>query len=474
MRSRPGTVLAALLLVLSSLSACAVGRREVPVPVGVPSEFSQSGAHPFLDKWWTSFGDEQLDALIEEALSGNFSLRTAWDRLAAAESVAHIAGADLVPQIDGNVGAARSRERRSGDTSSRSRFDLGLSASYEVDLWGRIRSRRQAALADADASREDVDAAAITLSANVAEAWYELATAREEQRVLQSQTDTNEQVYELLTFRFRRGRAEAADVFRQRQLVESNQGDLILARLRAETTAYRLAVLVGRPPRSELPVDAASLISLPPLPDTGIPSALLSRRPDVRSAYLAVQAEDLRVAEAVADRFPRISITAGGDTSADNVRDLFDNWALNVASNVVQPIVDGGRRRAEVERTRALLSESIHQYGQVVLDTLEEVERALIQETRRTEYLASLDQQLATARTVIERTRDSFMQGQLDYLRVLDALTSRQRLEREYVLAKRDRISARIDLGRSLAGGWPSERPALADLDEPEEPVSKN
>jgi outer membrane protein TolC len=233
-------------------------------------------------------------------------------------------------------------------------------------------------------------------------------------------------------------------------------------------------VLVGRPPRSELPVDAASLISLPPLPDTGIPSALLSRRPDVRSAYLAVQAEDLRVAEAVADRFPRISITAGGDTSADNVRDLFDNWALNVASNVVQPIVDGGRRRAEVERTRALLSESIHQYGQVVLDTLEEVERALIQETRRTEYLASLDQQLATARTVIERTRDSFIQGQLDYLRVLDALTSRQRLEREYVFAKRDRISARIDLGRSLAGGWPSQRPALADLDEPESQDSKN
>jgi NodT family efflux transporter outer membrane factor (OMF) lipoprotein len=461
-------------IVSVAVSACAVKRAEVPVPVELPGQFSESGDGPFPEKWWTAFEDPQLDALVEEALAGNFSLQTAWDRLAAAESLARIEGAALSPQVDLNAGGGRIRERRAGDTSSRSRFDLGLSASYEVDLWGRIRSRRQAALADVEASREDVDAAAITLTANIAETWYELGAAREEQRVLRNQTTTNEQVLELLTFRFRRGRAEAADVLRQRQLVESTQGDLVLAKLRAETAAYRLAVLVGRPPRSEIPVESAMLVSLPALPSTGIPSELLQERPDVRSAYLAVQAEDLRVAEAVADRFPRISITAGGDTSDDNVRDLFDNWMLNVAANLVQPVVDGGRRRAEVERRRAFLSESIHAYGQTVLDTLEEVERALVRETRQTEYLASLDKQLDTAGTVIERTRDSFLQGQLDYLRVLDALTSRQRLERQYVLAKRDRISARIDLGRSLAGGWPVERPELANLKEPSETASKN
>jgi outer membrane protein TolC len=219
---------------------------------------------------------------------------------------------------------------------------------------------------------------------------------------------------------------------------------------------------VGLAPGAPLPYGEASIIDVPELPATGVPAQLIGHRPDVRSAYLAVQAADLRVSEAIADRFPRITILGSASTSGEELRDLFDNWLATIAAELVQPIIDGGRRRAEVERTRAVTSQAIHDYGQAVIDALQDVEDALTQEQRQAEYLVSLEQQLATARQVIDRTRDNYLNGQLDYLRVLEALTTRQALERSYVTAQRQHVGYRIDLCRALACGWTMERPALA------------
>lgn len=453
---------AAIAVLAIALGGCATSRTEVATPVDLPAAFSSPGVERQPDRWWTVFDDPALDRLITEALSGNFSVLIAWDRLAEAEQAARIAGAELYPSLDVSAAGGERFERFDGDTSSRGDFRAGFSAAYEIDLWGRVRSRRDAARADAEARAADAEAAAISISAAVAQTWYELAEAREQERVIADQVATNEKVLAALTVRFRQGQAGAADVFRQRQLVESTRGNLIVAEARTRTLEHALAVLVGRAPGAALPYGEATLVEPPALPLTGIPAELVRARPDVRSAYLAVQAEDQRVAEAIADRFPRISITATGETAADNVRDLFDNWIANVAGNLVQPVIDGGRRRAEVERRRARVSEAVHAYGQTLLDTMQEVEDALVRESRQRDLIESLRKQLATAQTVIERTRDSYAKGQLDYLRVLDALTSRQRLERDYVTALRQQLTFRIDLARALATGWPLERPALA------------
>jgi NodT family efflux transporter outer membrane factor (OMF) lipoprotein len=453
-------------------SACAVRRTEFAAPVELPESFGATGLDVLPERWWEAFDDPRLDNLVAQALHGNFSFQTTWDRLAQAEAIGRIAGADLYPQADGRAFGGYSWGGIDGRTRSAHDFLLGLNVSYEVDLWGRIRSRRDAAALDVEASREDVTAAAISLTAAVAETWYRLAEARELDRVLREQVDTNERVLELITLRFRRGLSTAADVFRQRQLVEGTRGGVILAEAASEVLAHQLAVLVGEPPGAPVPVDEAVLIDLPPLPATGVPAALIHNRPDVRRAYLSVQAADRRVAEAIADRFPRVALTATGDASADSLRDLFDNWIVTIGANLVQPIIDGGRRRAEVARTRGVLSEAFHGYGQTVLDTLLEVEDALTLEARQAEFLASLTQQLATAQQVINRTRDSYRKGQLDYLRVLDALTSRQALQREYVVALREQISFRIDLSRAIATGIPLERPELARLEPPADDAS--
>ncbi len=431
--------------------------------------FSPSGVEALPERWWTALGDAQLDALIEEALGANFSLRAARDRLAQARAVARREGAGLIPSLDAELSAARARSRSDGRTSSFSDYGLGVAASYEIDLWGRVRAVRDAARLDAEAGAEDVAAAAISLSATVARTWYELAEALEQQRLLERQIDTNGQVLDLVTERFRRGRAQAADVFRQRQLVEATRGKLEIERARAARLENQLAVLLGGAPGIPLPVKEGVLLTPPPLPATGIPASVISSRPDVRSAYAAVRSADRRVAAAIADRLPRLSIVAAAETGGASVGALFDDWLGNLAANIAAPMIDGGRRRAEVDRSRAALSEAVHLYADTVLVSFREVEDALVSEQRQVALLHSLDEQLEIAQHVIDRTRDSYLKGQLDYLRVLDALTSRQALERQYPAARRDRIGFRIDLARALASACPP--PALESAEPSDDPA---
>ena len=160
------------------LFGCRSEIRPVPNPVAVPDQFSGGGNRPLPEKWWQAFEDPALDALMEEALGGNFTIRIAWDRLTQAEQIAVQAGAALLPQADYQAGAERSRREIDGRRTYTTEYALGLGASYEIDLWGRVRSARQAAVLDARAAQDDLAAAAVTLSANVAKNWYQLIEAK--------------------------------------------------------------------------------------------------------------------------------------------------------------------------------------------------------------------------------------------------------------------------------------------------------
>ena len=173
----------------------------------------------------------------------------------------------------------------------------------------------------------------------------------------------------------------------------------------------------------------------------------------MRGALQRVQASDQRVAVAIADRFPQISLSADLSTAGSRSSDLFDRWLSNLAANLVAPLVDGGFRRAEVDRTRAAAGEAFQNYRQVVLAALKEVEDALVEELRQTEYLESLQEQLKLADQVVVRVRDYYVKGIGDYLRVLTAQLSQQQLQRTYLTARLNLYEARIALCKALAGG---------------------
>lgn len=446
----------ALLTTASSLVACASVPHRQSVLSVVPAAFTDRGGTPAADQWWQATGDSTLAGLIDAALSGNPGLQVAYARLAQAEASARRERATLFPSL--TLQGAASRTEQSDDGPTRRDFtnlSSGAAASYELDLWGRLGSLREAAALDREASREDLRTAAITLSAQVATTWYQLAEQGTQLRVLNEQLVLNEQTLELVTLHFRRGQTSATDVLRQQQLVEATRGEMAVAESRRDVLTHSLALLLGEAPGTWVaPHSGDGLAMLPPMPATGLPADLVQRRPDVARAYLALLAADQRVAAAVAARFPRLSLSGQVSTSGEEVGDLFHNWLSNLAANLALPVIDGGQRRADVARAEAVAAERLHSYEQVVLGAIAEVESGLAQESQQSTYLMSLMAQLDLSRQVIERTRDSYTSGAAPYLQVLDVMRTHQKLERTVLTAARQLSTLRIDLYRALAGGW--------------------
>jgi NodT family efflux transporter outer membrane factor (OMF) lipoprotein len=447
------------------LSACGAPAGEVAGPAELPDAFSASGGAVAPERWWTAFGDPRLNELTHRALAGNFTLRGAWDRLAQARAVADRTAAPLLPSVEGSAGVARTAREVSGlPRTDETTFSLGAAAAFEVDLWGRVRSTYDAARLDAAATEEELHAAAITLAARVAATWYQLVEQRGQADLLAEQLETNEKYLEIITLRYRQGKAGATDVLQQRQLVESTRGELALVDSAIAVLRHEMAVLLGRPPGTFDAPAAAELPKLPPLPSTGLPAELVRRRPDVRAAEIRVRAADRLAAAAVADQFPRLSLTASAEASAEQVADIFDNWLANLAANLVAPLFDAGRRRAEVERTRAVLSERLHRYGQTVLESFQDVEDALAREDEQARYVASLGRQLELARQAAEQNLDNYTKGTTDFTRYLTSLLTYQNLQRSSLRARRQLVGFRIDLYRALAGRWELPGPSPARL----------
>jgi NodT family efflux transporter outer membrane factor (OMF) lipoprotein len=454
--------------------SCSRQIKKPPMPTEIPSSFTTTGTEPLPDNWWLSFKDDELNFLIEQALKDNFNLAIAWDRLAQAQAVAKKSNANLLPRADLEAGFRRSRQEIQDSTTYSSLYSLGIAAGYEVDLWSQITSLQQAAWLDVQAQREALNTAAITMTASIASTWYQLAESKALIQIVKEQIETNKQVLNVVNVQFRKGTASAADVLRQRQLVASTEAQLIVSEETVELLQYQLSVLIGHQPESVWQQTSIDLPELPPIPRLGIPAEVLWRRPDILQNYRKVQAADQRLAAAIADQYPRISLAANVETSAASVHDLFDDWLANLAANAIQPLFDSALRKVEVERQEAIVLEQIHTWGQTILDALQDIEAALTRERQQTQLLESLKLQLGLARETYKRNRERYIKGQTDYIRVLESLQSLQFLERSVITAQRTLIGYRIDLYRSIAGSFDLPQHTLTNMDDLTGPVTNS
>ncbi|MCS7089174.1 MAG: TolC family protein [Verrucomicrobiota bacterium] len=435
--------------------------------LSLPEQFHRSGSHPLPDRWWQSFEDPTLSSLIEGALQHQPGLLAVWARLEQATALARKAGAGLGPEVIVEGRASRSHQRSelsAGQMRDRGSADLmlGLAAAYELDLWGRIRASRDAAIWEARASAEQLQVAALTLSAEIARVWFEWAAQQTSVELWNRQVTLQSNILQLVEARFERGQVGAADVLRQRQVLENACASRAVTLARGRVLQHQLAVLTGRLPGEPLPVPAASLPLPPALPSTGVPAELICRRPDLKAARHGLMAADRRLAAAVADRFPRLSLSAQALTSGNSGRVLLDQWLATLAANVMAPVLDGGVRRAEIAYRRAVVAEHLQVYRQAVLEALAEVETALVREQEFHELWKSLQRQLALADRTVEHLREGYSKGTVDYLRVLDALLTQQGLQRAELEARLNLWLQRIALCRALAGSWELPRPAQA------------
>lgn len=450
-----------ILMILSGIvvvifTGCKTQKEMVSSPIERPESFSDSGTGFIPEKWWTTFEDERLNTVVDSALQTNFNLLTAWQRLRAAQSVVDRESSSLFPNVEAS--AQGEVNQSPAEFQEPESIQLGLSSVYEIDLWGRMRSSIDAEQYRAQATLADFQTAALTLSAEIVRTWYQLADAQNQLELVDQQIETNLTVLEMLNNRFEIGQIQSVDVFRQQQLVEATREQKTYAESRVQVLEHQLAVLLGRAPQAGIERKPEYLPELPPLPDTGVPVDLVRRRPDVQSSYLLLQAADRDLASAINNQYPRLTISTSLTSSTDNAGNLFEDWALSFASNMIAPLFYGGQLGAEVDRNEAIKRQRLYEYGQTILTAFREVEDALIRERKQVESIRSINRQVELATRAYEQLRFQYLNGEGNYLDVLTALDDIQQLRRDLLSARLALVEYRIALYRALAGSFQTER----------------
>jgi outer membrane protein TolC len=390
-----------------------------------------------------------LTQYIEEALQKNFTLQQGLARLKQANLLAQQIVADQYPFLDAKMqGSATGRSDESELDFSES---LALNFSWQADLWGRLEAAHQAALLDARAEKEALAELSLALSLEIAQAYYELIEVVLLQELLSRQIETNTAAYDLLVLGFANGTAASTDVLQQKELLSSVKAQLPLLKARHAVLANRLQVLLAHVPVQKnffQPTPDVALPDLPPLPSLGIPADLLLNRPDLRKLRQEVAAADYRVAEAAAERLPTLKI--GGSIGLNS-----SDMLLSIFAEALSTILDWDQKENTVKRRQAKVEEKMAAWSQACLEAVAEVENSLSQEHEQSRLLVALKEQQQVAEALLEQARHRYQHGQADYLPVLSALVSLQKLEQNLIRQQRVVLNYRLQLYSALGGYLP-------------------
>ncbi len=407
--------------------------------------------------WWNHFQSTDLNNLIEKSLQANFDILTAWANVRQSEAVARKAGASRLPTLnfDGSAGTNRfSTQQFSAQTPVQGlaeSYNLGLAASYELDLWGRATSQQEAEVLRTKASRFDLQSSRMSVAAEVADAWASLLGSNQELEVLKKQIKINKDLVELQTVRFNNGLGTSLEVLQQEELLASVKAEVPVLQQNAAILRNQLAILQGTLPGTGLSMDeSASLPVLEPMPDPGLPIQLLDARPDVGAAWARLAAADWDVSAAHANRYPSLRLTASGVFQAAQSSLLFTNWVGALVGALTYPVFDGGALKAEEARVKAQSDINVQSYAKTVALAIQEVDNALVTERGQVTTLRRLQQQYKFAQAAMEEARNSYLGGVSSFLNYITELKNVQSLERTIARQKTAVVRARIALYRAL------------------------
>lgn len=454
-----GPLLAAILF-LALLQACSprVHMEGDTLPGPLPEGFTRMAAMPSATmpegtNWWNSFGDEHLSSLIQEALARNLDIAQAAARLRQARAIYRGENAGRFPFVDARY--QRSRESRPGffGTNSGTSYSASVAAGFEIDLWKRLANKATAARLEEKALGEDLRTARLTVSAQVADLYYEIVAGRMRLSVLERAIGSREEAAELVERRYQRGLAGPEELYRARQGLADARARRPQIQASIARAEHALSVLAGRYPESPSWPMAIELPGIKELFPRGMSTRLLLERPDVRAAFLRLKADDHRVASAVAERFPSLDLAgeAGRSSTAFSTGAIVGAfWSL--AMKAALPLLDAGKRRAEVERARAVVEEDLARYRQAVLRAFQEVEDALVANDTDEARMHELERRAGASASSLELARERYRKGLADYQEVLAAEAAYLDLQDSLIAARKALVSDRITLVRAIGG----------------------
>jgi NodT family efflux transporter outer membrane factor (OMF) lipoprotein len=435
-------------LVLAGCQAHQINPAPEPVVAGMDQFSTPSPENrPSENPWWDAFEDPTLDSLIRAALGNNLDILRSLARLDQAAALTRQARALRLPSLD--LEASAQKEWLDGDAQQLLK-QAGGALSWEVDVFNRLGSAALARKSEQAARMEDVEALRLSLSAEVAEAYYDAVEQRNQLALLQAQIDTDRELLELTELRFDAGLTASVDVLQQSSQLAETESLIPPSEAALRISENRLDVLTGQAPDALDRVDRkAEFARIGSLPYTGVPSDLLLNRPDLRALKNELVAADAEIGRAMAERLPRITLD-GSYSFVDGP--VLSGPAAFLLGTLVQPLLDWGARKAEVERNKALYVERLAVFSQAYLEAVEEVENTLYRERKQRQFLERLDNRRRFLSRTVEETRFRYTNGLTDFLPVLDAIKELQRIERVIVRQQRELVGFRIRLHRALGG----------------------
>jgi multidrug efflux system outer membrane protein len=407
-------------------------------------------------EWWKAFGDPVLDDLIARANAANASMQVAAARLKQARAFVRAAEAQRAPEIDANAGAARVGGIVNGvGGPARSLFSANANLSYEVDLFGRLAQGVDAAKLDAQSAEGLLQSARLLVQADVAQTYLALRAIDTERALVRSTVVAYQETLALTERRYRAGDAAELDVARARTEVAATESDaLALDRRRAELE-HALAVLIGEPASSFTLARADWDTALPIIP-AGVPSTLLTRRPDVTAAQNSLLAAQTRVGVAKAAWFPSFALTGTAGYASPDLSDLFKwssrAWGVGLIGSL--PLFDGGRRRAGIENASGEFDAAVARYREQVLVAFKDVEDQLAALRLLGEQSEAQGRAVASAGRTTSLSGTRYRAGYVSQLELLDAQRSELRNRREALQVRAAQYQSTVALVRAIGGSW--------------------
>jgi outer membrane protein, multidrug efflux system len=454
----------ALILLLLILNGCTLGPKYKRPAVQVPDTFrgpqSGSSANESLgdEKWWTVFQDTQLQALIREALAQNYDVRIAATRVVQAQAALGITRADQYPTITGGASASNERfaQTRVTPAFETSPMQVNLALAWELDFWGKFRRATEAARAELLATEWGQKAVISSLVSNVATAYFQLLELDSEMKISTGALDSRKESLRLVEIRAKGGTTSLMDVRQSEQLVYTAAAAIPDLERRIEQQENLISILVGRNPGPITRGQSLLDITVPPEVPVGLPSSLLSRRPDIQSAEQTLIAANARIGVAKAAYFPQITLTGLGGYQSTALTNLFTGPAglWSFGGQLTQPIFTAGKIRSGVRLTEAQKEEAVLAYQRSIQQSFREVSDSLIAYRKNREFR---EQEALLTQAAGDATRlsvDRYRGGVTSYLEVLDSDSRFFDAQLGLSQAQLNERLALVQLYNALGGGW--------------------
>jgi NodT family efflux transporter outer membrane factor (OMF) lipoprotein len=428
-------------------------------------QLAQADPEGYVD-WWTQLEDPQLNQLIERAVGNNLDIRKAWSRIAEARAQQGISRSDQFPRVDSAAAANRSQSSANVESGAVNNFfQAGLDASWELDLFGRIRRSVEAAQANLETREADLHDVLVSIQAEVALNYLEVRTYQARLAAARGNLAVQQETLEINQSRYEAGLIDELPVYQARYNMEQTRSRIPVLQTGLAQAKNRLATLLGVPPDG-LHEELQASRPIPTIPAhiaVGIPAETLRQRPDVRRAERQLARQTALVGVATADLYPRFRLSGSFGLESLTAEDFFTSasrtWGLG--PGVSWPVFDGGRIRRTIEVQNERQQQALLDYQHTLLRAREEIENRLVAFAREQLRREALVKATAAARGASSLARERYQAGLVDFSDVLDAQRSLLALEDQLAQSEGDVTANLVHLYRALGGGWQGQRDKL-------------